>query len=92
MSSVGVLIFFAVVGAFICARTRSAAGAVVFSLVAIVLFIATPAGAGLPQAVGEFLSAVNRAASPALNDTGADADPGSEPGAGRPTEGSGAVG
>ncbi|MCO1658891.1 hypothetical protein [Pseudonocardia humida] len=76
--SVGVLIFFAVVGAVICAKARVPAGAVVFSLVAIVLFIATPAGAGLPQAVSEFLTAVNDATSPALTD--------------QPAEGSRAVG
>jgi hypothetical protein len=92
VDSVGVLIFFAIVGAFICARTRSAAGAVVFSLVAIVLFIATPVGAGLPQAVGEFLTAVNRAASPALTDPPDGDEPAHQSGKGEPAEHSGAVG
>ncbi len=77
MENVGLLIFFAVVGAFICAKARVAAGAVVFSLVALVLFISTPLGAGLPGAVSGFLTAVNTASTPAL--TG-------------PDEGSGAVG
>ncbi|MCO1658112.1 hypothetical protein [Pseudonocardia humida] len=84
------LIFFAIVGAVICAKTRVAAGAVIFSLIAIVLFIATPAGAGLPQALSAFLSAVDHAASPALTDGGADAADGT--GVVQRVEGSGAVG
>lgn len=65
--SVGVLILFAVVGAVICAKARVAAGAVVFSLVALVLFVATPAGQGLPEAVSSFLSTVDHSTTPALN-------------------------
>ena len=67
MPSVGVLIFFAVVGAAICARARVAGGAIVFSLVAVVLFVSTPAGAGLPGAISDFLSVLDHAATPALN-------------------------
>lgn len=67
MSSVGLLILFAVLGAFICAKTRSAAGAVVFALVALVLFIGTPVGQGLPGAISAFVSAVDEAATPALS-------------------------
>ncbi|OLT01441.1 hypothetical protein BJF90_32020 [Pseudonocardia sp. CNS-004] len=44
--STGVLIFFAVLGAFICAKSRVAGGAVVFSLIALVLFIGTPSRFG----------------------------------------------
>ncbi|RTL61605.1 MAG: hypothetical protein EKK42_34540 [Pseudonocardiaceae bacterium] len=65
MSSVGVLILFAVVGAVICAKARVAAGAVVFSLVALVLFVATPAGQGLPAAISSFLSTVDHSTTPA---------------------------
>jgi hypothetical protein len=65
--SVGLLILFAILGAFICAKTRSAAGAVVFSLVALVLFIGTPVGQGLPAAIGGLMSAVDQAATPALS-------------------------
>lgn len=64
MGGVGVLIFFAVVGSVICARVRVASGAVVFALVALVLFIGTPAGAGLPGMVSSFLSAVGAASQP----------------------------
>ena len=50
MQSVGALILFAVLGAVICAKARVAGGAIVFSLIALVLFVSTPAGAALPQA------------------------------------------
>ncbi|MHA6795927.1 hypothetical protein ACVGVM_20775 [Pseudonocardia bannensis] len=66
MSSVGVLILFAIVGAVICAKARVAAGAVVFSLVALVLFVSTPAGQGLPAAISSFLSTVDQSTTPAL--------------------------
>jgi hypothetical protein len=67
MGSVGVLILGAVLGAFICAKARVAIGAVAFSLIALVLFIATPVGAGLPDAISTFISAFDQAATPALN-------------------------
>ncbi|MCD2193587.1 hypothetical protein LQ327_09355 [Actinomycetospora endophytica] len=69
MSGVGLLILFAVLGAFICAKTRSAAGAVVFSLIAVVLFVATPVGQGVPGAISGLMSAVDRATSPVLTHT-----------------------
>ena len=72
MESVGILIFFAVVGAAICAKARVAGGAVVFSLVALVLFIGTPAGAGLPGMVADFLSTVSETSQP-LTDGGTEA-------------------
>lgn len=68
MPSVGALIFFAIVGSIICARARVAGGAVVFGVLAVVLFVATPAGAGLPGAVSTFLSTFDNAATPVLND------------------------
>ncbi|MDN5852372.1 MAG: hypothetical protein L0K86_05890 [Actinomycetia bacterium] len=71
MASAGVLIFFAIIGAVICAKARVAGGAIVFSLIALVLFVGTPAGAGLPGAISTFLSVVNGAATPALNGSGA---------------------
>ena len=66
MSNAGVLIFVSVVGAVICAKARVPAGAVVFALVALTLFVSTPVGAGLPGAVSRFFSAVNEATTPAL--------------------------
>lgn len=71
MPNVGVLIFFAIVGAFICAKSRVPGGAVVFALVALVLFISTPVGAGLPGALSTFLSTLDTAATPALTGSGA---------------------
>ena len=47
---------FAVLGAVIWAKTRSAAGAVVFSLIALVLFVAMPMGRGVPGAIGALIS------------------------------------
>ncbi|GAA1858707.1 hypothetical protein GCM10009836_43680 [Pseudonocardia ailaonensis] len=71
MEAVGVLIFFSIVGAFLCAKARFSGGAVAFSLVALVLFVATPAGQGLPGAVGSFLSTLNHTTTPVLTDAGA---------------------
>ncbi|NWJ69168.1 hypothetical protein HX744_00955 [Pseudonocardia sp. ICBG1122] len=76
MGSVGVLILFMVAGAVICAKARVAGGAVVFSLIALVLFIATPVGSGLPEAISTFVSAFDQAATPALNGAGASAGSG----------------
>ncbi|MFC4945657.1 hypothetical protein [Pseudonocardia sp. GCM10023141] len=60
------MIFFALVGMFICAKVRVVGGAVVFALVALVLFVGTPVGQGLPGAVSSFMNAVNGAATPVL--------------------------
>jgi hypothetical protein len=64
VGSIGVLIFFAVVGAVICAKARSAGGAVLFAGIAVVLFVATPAGAGLPGMLSDFVSSVSEASQP----------------------------
>jgi hypothetical protein len=56
------------VGAYICAKARVPGGAVAFSLVAMVLFLSTPVGSGLPGVVSAFLNAIDRASSPALSD------------------------
>ncbi len=68
MGSVGGLILFSILGAFICAKSRVPAGAVVFSLIGLLLFVSTPAGRGLPEALSGFVSAVDGAATPALTD------------------------
>jgi hypothetical protein len=69
MHSVGALILFAILGAVICAKARVAGGAIVFALIALVLFVSTPAGSGLPRAVSGFFSTVDGAATPALTST-----------------------
>ena len=71
MPSAGVLILFAIVGSTICAKSRFAGGAIFFALVAVVLFISTPMGAGLPGALSTFLSTFDNAATPVLNGTAA---------------------
>lgn len=67
MESVGLLILFAILGAFICAKTRSASGAVVFSLIAVVLFISTPVGQAVPGAISDFAETVDQATTPVLS-------------------------
>jgi hypothetical protein len=64
VGTIGALIFFAAIGALICAKAHSAGGAVVFSLIALGLFVSTPAGAGLPGMLSDFVSSVARAAEP----------------------------
>lgn len=58
---------FAIAAAVICGKARVPAGAAVFSVIAAVMFISTPAGSGLPGAVTSFLSTVDEAATPALS-------------------------
>ena len=67
MDSIGVLIVFAIIGAVICARARVAGGAVVFALIALVLFIGTPVGAGLPGGLSEFVNTLNQSTTPVLS-------------------------
>jgi hypothetical protein len=68
MQSVGALILFAVLGSVICAKARVAGGAVVFALIALVLFVSTPAGRALPEAVSGLVSTVDGATTPVLTD------------------------
>ena len=67
MDNVGGLIFFAVVGAYICAKARVPGGAVVFALIATVLFLSTPVGAHVPGLMSSLMNAIDRASSPALS-------------------------
>ena len=69
MQSVGTLILFSILGAFICAKARVAGGAIVFALIALTLFVSTPAGQALPEAVAGFVSTVDGAATPVLTDS-----------------------
>jgi hypothetical protein len=70
VDNVGVLIFFALIGALICAKARSAGGAVLFGALALAMFISTPAGSGLPAAVADFLGSVSEAAAALTDDAG----------------------
>ncbi len=89
--SMGALILFSILGAWICAKARVAGGAIAFALIGAVLFVSTPAGSGLPRAVSGFFSTVDGAATPALNDQGdqprkatVPSDDAGSPGAGAP--------
>jgi hypothetical protein len=70
MPSPGVLIFLAIVGAFLCAKARLAGAAIAFSLIAFVVFVATPLGQGIPDAAATFFSTLDGAATPVLNQSG----------------------
>ena len=70
MPNVGVLILFAILGAFICAKARVAGGAVIFAALAVIMFVATPVGAGLPGAVGSVRATVDHPAPPVLDGKG----------------------
>ena len=52
MGSVGALILFSILGSVICAKARVAGGAIVFALIALTLFVSTPAGQALPRGGG----------------------------------------
>ena len=69
MPSIGVLIVFAIVGAFICGKARFPGGTVTFALLALVMFVSTPAGSGLPGALSSLLTTVDNATTPALTHT-----------------------
>ena len=69
--NIGALIFFAIIGAFICAKSRSAGGAIAFAIIAVVLFVGTPAGSGLPGFLSTFIGTVSDASTPLTNGTGA---------------------
>lgn len=71
MGNVGILIFFAIIGAVICAKSRVAGGAVVFALIALVLFVGTPVGSGMPGAIHDFMSTIGHASEPLTGGSGA---------------------
>jgi hypothetical protein len=59
-----------VLGAFLCAKARFAGAAIVFSLIAFVILVATPLGQGIPGAVATFFSTLDGASTPVLNQSG----------------------
>ena len=79
MHSVGALILFCVLGAVICAKARVTGGAVVFTLIGTVLFVSTPAGRALPEAISRLVSTVDAAATPALTHETPTVTPAPEP-------------
>jgi hypothetical protein len=67
MAVVGVLLLFSAAGAWMCVKARAAGPAAVFAAFAVLFFVATPVGSGLPHAVGVLFSVVNESTTPALN-------------------------
>lgn len=51
MAVVAALVVFATLAAIIAARARAAVPAVLFGVIAVVLFATTPLGSGIPEAV-----------------------------------------
>lgn len=66
MTNLGMLLMFAVAGAAMCMKARAAGPAVVFSALALVLFVSTPIGAGLPAGLMHLFSSMDHVATPAL--------------------------
>jgi hypothetical protein len=66
MPSVGVLILFSIVGTWMCIKARAAGPAAAFAALALVLFVSTPVGSGLPAALATLFSTVDSATTPAL--------------------------
>jgi len=77
--SVGLVIFFAFVAGLFCARVGSVSGTALFWGMALLLFINTPAGAGLPGVVERVMRAVNETVLPALDGAGLDPSPSPRP-------------
>jgi len=67
---IGAFIFLSVLAAVICGRAGSGGGVVLFAGLALVLFVSTPMGAGLPGAVLEFFAAFSDATEPTLRGSG----------------------
>lgn len=70
----GVIILILVVAAFALAKAGSGGLSLVFAVVAVVVFINTPAGSGVPGGVADFFRTVSTATDPTLNQTGAGGD------------------
>ncbi len=70
MIGIGAFILLSVLAAVICGRAGSGFGAVLFSTLALVLFISTPMGDGLPGAAIEFFTSLTDATDPTLREAG----------------------
>lgn len=66
MPSAGLLLLFSIGGAWMCIKARAAGPAAVFTALALVFFVSTPLGDGLPGAMGTLFSTVDDATTPAL--------------------------
>lgn len=71
MEVIAALIVFSGIGAIICARARAGGPALVFGVIAIVLFCFTPAGSNLPSLVAGVAQWVGTHAGNVVNNGGA---------------------
>ena len=67
MPSVGLLILLVIGGCVLCVKARAAGPAAVCAGLAVLFIVSTPVGSGLPSVVASLFSAVDNAATPALN-------------------------
>ncbi len=67
MPSVGLLILLVVAGCALCVRARAAGPAALCAGLAVLFIVSTPVGSGLPGVLATVFSAVDSAATPALN-------------------------
>ena len=72
MDTVSALIVFSTVAAFICVKSRAAGPALLFGVVAVVLFCTTPTGDGLPSAVASLFDWIGDQGSPQLDAAGSE--------------------
>lgn len=68
MPSVGILIVVVLAGTWMCVKARAAGPAAAFAAMAVLFIVSTPVGSGLPGVVGTVFSAIDDAATPALNE------------------------
>ena len=69
MPSVGILIVVVLTGTWMCIKARAAGPAAAFAALTVLFVVSTPVGSGLPNVVGAVFSAIDSAATPALNET-----------------------
>jgi hypothetical protein len=67
---IGAFIALSVLAAVVCGRAGSGGGVVLFVGLALVLFVSTPMGAGLPGAVLDFFAEFSDATEPTLQGAG----------------------
>lgn len=68
MPSVGLLIIVVLAGTWMCIKARAAGPAAAFAAPSVLFVVSTPLGSGLPSVVGSVFSAIDSAATPALNE------------------------
>jgi hypothetical protein len=67
MPSVGILILLVIAGTVMCVKARAAGPAAACAGLAVLFFVSTPVGSGLPGAMATVFSLLDSVTSPALN-------------------------